>query len=193
MTAGAEAGVRIVALQLVDQVARLPDTEFVRSGEPEPVTQQAHEVDFPAAANCPESTNLRSRGGTGAGETGAGCRGAANSWAGANLNDFLWLGVFARVASDPGQFVLHGLVAGGVGPFDHLLEPIEVMKQSGVKFEFEIARGTCRTEIWLADLSVGADVELEHEVELSWVEWGWLCLGIPGVGWVGWLAFAGES
>jgi len=61
------------------------------------------------------------------------------------------------------------LVAGGIGPANDLLEPFEVLKQAGVEFEFEVARSTSRSEIRLADLPVGADVEFEHGVGLSWV------------------------
>ena len=39
--------VLIVALQLVDQVARLADAQLVGRLEPEAVTEQAHEVDPP--------------------------------------------------------------------------------------------------------------------------------------------------
>ncbi len=45
----------------------------------------------------------------------------------------------AVVVREPREFVVHGLVARGIGPAHDLLKPVEVLKQSRVEFEFEIA------------------------------------------------------
>jgi hypothetical protein len=46
------------ALQLIDEVAGVPDAEFVRRGQAEAFSQQAHEGDLPLNSDGPESTNL---------------------------------------------------------------------------------------------------------------------------------------
>ena len=90
------------------------------------------------------------------------------------------LAVVARVlvlavVREPCQFVVHGLVARGIGPANDLLKSVEVLKERRIQFEFEVAGGASRAVIRLADLPVGADVEPKYGVGSCWV----------GVGWVG--------
>jgi len=85
------------------------------------------------------------------------------------LADFVVL--VLAVVREPCQFVVHGLVARGIGPANDLLKPVEVLKERRIQFEFEVAGGASRAVIRLADLPVGADVEPEHGVSSCWV-WG---------------------
>jgi len=54
------------------------------------------------------------------------------------------------------------LVAGGVGSLDNLLQAVEIMEQSRIQLDFQIARSASRAVIRLADLAIGSDVEFEH-------------------------------
>ena len=49
---------------------------------------------------------------------------------------------------------------------DNLLQAVEIMEQSRIQLDFQIARSASRAVIRLADLSVGSDVEFEH---IEWV------------------------
>jgi hypothetical protein len=126
VAARAEAGSRLVRLQFIDEIGRLPDAQFVRHGKPEAFPQHPNEVNLPAVADGPDRFDL-----TGGSETGAGLvrelgwlnaseRGATDSRTGADLDDFLWLGVELAGVIGPGQREttaadLVGILAGLLG------------------------------------------------------------------------------
>ena len=92
---------------------------------------------------------------------------------GADLDNFLRLGAeLARVVvGEPGQIVIHGLVAGVEGLPHDLVQPFAVPKQATANFEFEIAGGASRTVVGLADLPAGADVESKRGIGfLLWLK-----------------------
>jgi len=116
-------------------LACLPDAEFVRCGQAVALSQQAQEVDLPAAADGPDRPDLTGGRGTGAGlvaEDGTvghrllgtvgpvrvGTVGrdpcAADGRAGADLDDLLRLGdlmgVSRALAGQPGDLVLDSLL-----------------------------------------------------------------------------------
>ena len=149
----------LIALQFVDEVARLPDAEFVRGGQAEAFPEHPNEVDLPASSDGPDGFDLRSRGGTGAGgvtedgTVGVTClgtfgrdRNAPNRRARADLDDFLRLGVglagFALpVAGESGDLVFDGLLTRLVGPLDDDLEALAVLEQAGIEFCLDGASG----------------------------------------------------
>ena len=155
----ARAGVVLaVALEFVDEVAGLPDAQFVGCLEAEPVPQQAHEVDLPPATNGPNRPDLRSRGRTGAGlirelwgrEPVDG--GSLDSRACTHLDDFLRLaGIALGFSGQPADLVLDGLLALPVGPLHDDLEACSVTEQGRVEFRFDMARGRRTGEVGQAD------------------------------------------
>jgi len=153
---------RLVALQLIDEVAGLPNAEFVRGGQAVALAKLADQVDLTAAADGPDRPDLTGRSGTGAGlvaEDGtvgrarvgtvgralsrrdARDRGAADGRAGADLDDLLRLGDFRAVAGQPGDLVLHGLLARLVGPTHDDLKALGVVEEAGVEFGLDGAGG----------------------------------------------------
>ncbi len=128
-------------------VARLTDAKFVRGGQVEAFPQDSHEVDLPASGDGPESADLTGCGGTGAGlvrELGRRDkrdRGADDGRTGADRDELLRLRDFWAITGQPGDLVLHGLLARPVGPVNDDLKALVVLEEAGVEFGLDSAGG----------------------------------------------------
>ncbi len=177
--------VLVIALQLVDEVTRLPDSQLVGRLESEAIPEQADEIDPPTGRDRSDGLHLGSRGGTGRGlrldsrSGGAGLgrdRGAGDGRARAHLDDLvgnrLRLGLVDVVlavlgAREPGDLVLDGFLTGLVRPLHDELEAVGVVEEGAVEFGLDGAGGRRTREARQADLLRDASVELEHGVWLS--------------------------
>ncbi len=87
---------------------------------------------------------------------------AADCRAGADLDDFLRLGVFRVVVGQTGDLVPDSLLARLVGPLDDDLKALVVLEQAGIKFRLDRARGRGAGKVWQADFLGDACVEFQH-------------------------------
>ena len=86
-----------------------------------------------------------------------------------NAREGLWL----VLAGQPGDLVLHGLLAGRIGSLDNDLKALVVLEQAGIEFGLYGAGGRGAGEAGQTDFLRDAGMEFQH--------------GLGPVGWIVWL------
>ena len=128
-----------IAFELIDELARLGQAEFIRGTDAKSLLQESLKDDAAACGDCPNRADLRAGGRTDIGSDSVSeyRRGVAASCIACGESVVAAGSLMA--SSGAGQLVLNSMVARGVGATNNLLKVFEILKQAGIEFDFKIA------------------------------------------------------